>query len=186
METKLTTAELGVLGLLTDGEHSGYDVHQRAARTIGYIWTPAKSQVYKVLPRLVAYGLASRRDVAQATRPDKQLYRITPAGREALRAWVEAVEPAREATRDAVLLKIFFGRLAGAEVVAQHVDALRAHDAALVEVWEQMEQRGIPDPYELATLRYGIARARATLAWAEAVARQLRELRPKSPARAGR
>src|SRR5437763_1767275 len=128
METMLTTTEFAVLGLLVDGERSGYDLSQQAARSVGYIWTPAKSQIYKVLPRLVARGLASRRDVVQAARPDKQLYRITRAGRATLRAWVEKVEPATEANRDAVLLKIFFGELVEPDVVAEHVEALRRHD----------------------------------------------------------
>ena len=186
METKLTTTELAVLGLLADGEQSGYDLHAKAARSVGYIWTPAKSQIYKVLPRLVAHGLASRRDVVQAGRPNKQLYRITRAGRTSLRAWVETVEPATEANRDAVLLKIFFGAIVGPEVVAEHVEALRRHDATLVGEWEEIERLPVADEFRRSTLRYGLARGRATLAWAEDALREIRRLRQKTPARAGR
>jgi DNA-binding PadR family transcriptional regulator len=178
METKLTTTELAVLGLLARGERSGYDLHRSAEGSVGYIWTPAKSQIYKVLPRMVERRLATRRGVVQAARPDKQLYRITRAGRAALRDWVEAVEPATEANRDAVLLKIFFGELARPEVVAEHVAALRRHDAELVAEWEAIEPRvgGPADRYRRQTLRYGLARGRATLAWAEDVLLELRRL----------
>jgi DNA-binding PadR family transcriptional regulator len=186
METKLTTTELAVLGLLADGEHSGYDLHAKAARGVGYIWTPAKSQIYKVLPRLVKRGLVSRRDVAQAARPDKQLYRMTNAGRAALREWIETVEAATEGTRDAVLLKIFFGALVGAEVTAHHVEALRDHDASLLVEWEEIDRQPVVDPIRRSTLKYGLARARATIEWAEASLAELRKLSPKPRARAGR
>ena len=186
METRLTTTELAVLGLLADGERSGYDLHAKAARGVGYIWTPAKSQIYKVLPRLVARGLVSRRDVAQIARPDKQLYRMTRAGRTTLREWVETVEPATEANRDAVLLKIFFGALVGPEVVARHVAALRDHDARLVTEWEEINGQPAVDPFRRSTLKYGLARGSATLAWAEAALAELRALSSKQPARAGR
>lgn len=186
METTLTTTELAVLGLLAEDERSGYDLHAKAARGVGYIWTPAKSQIYKVLPRLVARGLAARRVVAQPTRPDKQLYRITRAGRASLRAWLETVEPATEASRDAVLLKIFFGSLAGPDVVAEHVEALRAHDARLVAEWEELDRQPVVDPFRRSTLKYGLARGRATLAWAEAALAELRGLSSPEPARGGR
>ena len=176
----MTTTEFAVLGLLRFGERSGYDLHRRASGSVGYIWTPAKSQIYKILPRLVERGLATRRDVAQAARPDKQLYRITRAGRAALAEWIELVEPVTEANRDAVLLKIFFGEFAGPEVVAEHVAALRRHDAGLVEEWEAIEQRLRGDRaarYRRYTLEYGLARGRATLAWADEVLRELERLR---------
>ncbi|MGB2952949.1 MAG: PadR family transcriptional regulator [Gaiellaceae bacterium] len=176
METKLTTTELAVLGLLARGERSGYDLHRSAERSVGYIWTPAKSQIYKVLPRLVSHGLATRRDVVQTARPDKQLYRITRSGRAALREWVEIVEPATETNRDAVLLKIFFGELTRPSVVAEHVEALRRHDTKLVEEWEAIEPRLTASPadrHRYSTLRYGLARGRATLNWADEVLREL-------------
>jgi DNA-binding PadR family transcriptional regulator len=181
METSLTTTELAVLGLLSEGERSGYDLHRSAEASVGYIWTPAKSQIYKVLPQLVRRGLATRRGVVQAARPDKQLYRITTDGRAALRAWLETVEPVTAANRDAVLLKIFFGDLVEHDIVAQYVEELRRHDAKLVGEWEEIERRGPDSRHRRYTLRYGLARGRATLAWAEEV---LLELRSASPVRA--
>ena len=40
------------------------------------VWTPSRSQIYKVLPRLVANGLARVREVEQRGRPDKALYEV--------------------------------------------------------------------------------------------------------------
>ena len=94
METDLEpgTTVVAVLGLLAFGERSGYDLSRVAAESIGYMWAPSRSQIYKVLPRLVEWGLATSRPVAQERRPDKQLYRLSEAGQARLAAWVGQVE----------------------------------------------------------------------------------------------
>ena len=56
-----TRTELAVLGLLAwSGEASGYELHKRAVRSVGFIWAPARSQLYAVLKRLEADGLIER------------------------------------------------------------------------------------------------------------------------------
>src|SRR5918992_247670 len=108
---ELTATEYAVLGLLTRGEKSGYDLRKSAERSVGYFWTPAKSRIYAILPRLVDAGLVRRRDVAQSGRPNKQVYRLTRTGVEALRHWVaeQPLEP--ETSRNSLLVKMFFGDL---------------------------------------------------------------------------
>src|SRR6266581_9576139 len=104
---RLTTTEAAVLALLAiEGERSGYDLAKLVEKAIAHVWSPARSGLYAVLPRLVEAGLATRRVVAQSTRPDKQLYRITRDGRRALAAWLETVEPG---ARDTFFLKLFVG-----------------------------------------------------------------------------
>src|SRR6478736_174107 len=85
----LTTTDAAILGVLSWGPMSGYDVKKTVDSSVGYVWGPAKSAIYAVLPRLVEDGLATARKVAQSQRPDKVVYRITKAGREALRSWIE-------------------------------------------------------------------------------------------------
>src|SRR5215216_4289026 len=93
-ERTLTTTEAAVLALLAiEGERSGYDLLKLVSKAIAYIWAPARSQLYTVLPRLARDGLAEQRRVVQTTRPDKLLYRISPAGRDALTRWLETPEP---------------------------------------------------------------------------------------------
>ncbi len=89
-----TLTERAVLGLLTLGERSGYDLLKTIEQSVGFFWTPAKSQLYALLPRLVVRGLLKARRVEQDKRPAKTLYRITPAGRGALRKGLEQASPA--------------------------------------------------------------------------------------------
>ena len=52
MIAPLSDTEYAVLGLLTFGERSGYELDKLAGRSIGYFWRPAKSKIYAILPRL--------------------------------------------------------------------------------------------------------------------------------------
>ena len=53
----LTTSEAAVLALLAlGGEGSGYELTKRVGRAIAHVWAPARSQLYALLPRLVADG----------------------------------------------------------------------------------------------------------------------------------
>ena len=97
------------------GERSGYELHQLAGRTVGFIWKPARSQLYAVLKRLAADGLITGRHVEQADRPDKRIFSITDAGLATLRDWLDQVEPIEPEDRDGVLLKLFFGELGDPE-----------------------------------------------------------------------
>lgn len=102
-QKSLTATECAVLGLLTRGPKSGYDLKKAT-----------------VLPRLVEAGYVKSRRVAQSQRPDKQVYRITARGREALREWIEWTPAERPPDRNPLLLKLFFGELGSTEsLVAQ-------------------------------------------------------------------
>ena len=169
----LTTTEAALLGLLSHhGELAGYDLNRYVQLGVGYIWGPAKSRIYAVLPRLVERGLATRRGVVQAARPDKQLHRITRAGEHALRAWLERYDP----DSDPFLLRIFFGRLLAPEVLRGHVERHREQARERLAEYREIEERiaGRPqDRYGYLTLRWGIAAEQAKLAWAEETLREL-------------
>ena len=108
---RLTPTEYAVLGLLTFGERSGYDLRKLADHSVGYFWTPAKSRIYATLPRLVDAGLVTRREIVQSGKPDKQLYRLTAAGEAALREWIAESPTEPDVNRNTLLVRVFFGDL---------------------------------------------------------------------------
>ena len=170
--TGLTDTEYAVLGLLTHGARSGYDIAQAAKRTVGYFWTPARSQIYAVLPRLVEAGLASRREVPQSTRPDKHVYRITKRGREELLRWLADPHVDPDANRYPLLLKLFFGLHADPGTVRAMVEQRRGEADAKLGAFEQLEHElegSEEDFYGYLTLLYGLELQRATIRWAETV-----------------
>jgi PadR family transcriptional regulator, regulatory protein AphA len=171
----LSTTEFAILGLLAAGEHSGYDLKKAAEAGIGYVWTAAKSQVYAVLPRLVAGGYATAKHVRQERLPDKQVYRITPRGEEAFLAWLE--EPVDYySPRSPFLLKVFFGSRMSRDALAAHVRRKREAAAEELAEYREIEKRIKDDErsyFGYATLRWGIAQARAWIRWADGLLEEL-------------
>ena len=171
----LTTTEAAVLALLAiEGENSGYDLLKYVSKAIGYVWAPAKSQLYALLPRLVRDGLAQSRKVAQPDRPDKTLYKISAEGRRALRAWLETVDPT---DRDAFHLRLFVGKLTSDDVLVRQVEAFRERLVAWLDELRSIEPtntRERADFYHYFLLRYGIQHAELQLEWADWVLRELR------------
>ena len=177
---ELTATEYAVLGLLTRGEKSGYDLRKAAEGSVGYFWTPAKSRIYAILPRLVEAGLVRRRDVAQSGRPDKQLYRLTPKGEEALRHWVGQADLEPETSRNTLLVKVFFGDLAEPEQMLEQIRQRRGEVEQLKAELEAIEARGRDDLYPHLTRLYGLEYAKAIIRWAKAAERELSALGVKA------
>ncbi len=173
--TRLSTTEYAVLGMLFRGEHSGYELKKIAEVGVGYVWTAAKSHVYAVLPGLVRGGYASSRRITQASRPDKQLYRITKKGTAAFREWLE--EPVeKRGARNPFLLKLFFGDQMSREALVGHVERRRAEAVAELAEYREIEQRikGVEENYfGYVTLRWGLAQTRAWIRWADEILREL-------------
>jgi PadR family transcriptional regulator, regulatory protein AphA len=174
----LTTTEHALLGMLARyGESSGYALLRQADEGIGFFWSPAKSHVYEVLPRLAQHDLAQRRVVPQVGKPDKHLWRLTPRGRGALRRWINTPELDPLGNFSVLLLKVFFGDYGDpAAVVAlverfryqltERLSALRGIDAEAMFVAPQALPR--------MTLRLGLVELEAHLGWAEANLPELR------------
>lgn len=165
--TKLTTTEGVILGLLSEHDRSGYDLLKRAEGSVAHMWAPAKSQLYAVLPRLVESGLASRRTVHQSGRPDKQVYRPTRAGREAVRDWLENALPK---SWDELMLKVFFAELCSREALLRQLDDYAEVQRGFLAEYEAISPE---TRYGALTLGYGLELMPARLRWLEQAKREL-------------
>jgi PadR family transcriptional regulator, regulatory protein AphA len=174
----LSTTEFSVLGLLSHGEHSGYDLKKAAEAGVGYVWTAAKSHIYAVLPRLVEDGHATTRRVAQERRPDKQVYRITRKGEQAFHDWLEEPVEERAGARSPFLLKVFFGGKMSKEALVAHVERKREEAVRELAEYREIEERIRDDDrsyFGYVTLRWGLAQAEAWVRWADEILRELAE-----------
>jgi DNA-binding PadR family transcriptional regulator len=165
--TSLTTTEGVVLGLLCEEERSGYDLLKRAEGSVAHMWAPAKSQLYAVLPRLVEAGLASRRTVRQSARPDKQVYRVTRAGRAAVRDWLETAPPK---SWDELMLKVFFAALCSREALLRQLDDYGDVQRDFLAEYEAITPA---TRFGAVTLEYGLELMPARLRWIERAKREL-------------
>jgi len=173
MGVKISATDAALLGLLTRGELSGYDLQRAADANGGLFWAPAKSRIYAVLPQLVARGFATSREVVQTGRPNKQLYRLTKAGRAALQTWLEE-PPVFEPERVPILLKLYFGDLLDPEILIEHIRVVRAEATSLKRRLEaQPAEVRAESVFADLTVRHGLEWARAMIRWAASAEQEL-------------
>lgn len=81
---------LPLLALLAKEPAHGYELKLALEQTFGGAYPPPNiGQIYVTLNRLERDGLVRGQDVAQERRPNKRVYELTEAGREAVGSWVE-------------------------------------------------------------------------------------------------
>jgi DNA-binding PadR family transcriptional regulator len=115
-----------VLALLAGGASHGYELKASFERAVGPQWGKLNiGHVYQVLDRLEREGFVLKRVVRQEDRPDKSVYRLTPAGRDELERWLEAPFVREGGYRDDFFLKLFAGSQLGPEALASVVRVQR-------------------------------------------------------------
>jgi PadR family transcriptional regulator, regulatory protein AphA len=88
MPPKLSPTSYAVLGLLSSGPFSAYELTKHMKRSaLAELWPRTEASIYKEPKVLVAHGLATATGDATGARP-RTVYTITPAGRRALQAWL--------------------------------------------------------------------------------------------------
>jgi DNA-binding PadR family transcriptional regulator len=102
-----------LLALLAKEQAHGYELKLALEQTFGQAYpSPNIGQIYVTLKRLEQDGLVRSQDVEQTTRPNKRVYELTPAGREALQSWAD--EPSEgPRVRDEFFIKLILAPMAG-------------------------------------------------------------------------
>ena len=100
-----------ILGLLLDGPMSLYDVQKRFASGLAHFYSASSGSIERALRQIVADAHATTTDDPHSTRR-RRLYRISPAGVAAWRAWMHAPTARGADAETTVLAKVFLlGRL---------------------------------------------------------------------------
>src|SRR3954467_311084 len=109
MSARPTNTSYAILGLLSFARMSGYDLAAVPQRSIAGFWPIARTQVSAELARLVELGLATGSAAERSGGPAKTIYELTPAGEEALDAWLAEPTHQRTRLRAPALLKLLLG-----------------------------------------------------------------------------
>ena len=72
------------LGMLTDGEASGYDLKKEFESSFSHFFAAGYGSIYPALNALARDGLVECRHIPQEGKPDRKVYSITAAGRDHL------------------------------------------------------------------------------------------------------
>jgi DNA-binding PadR family transcriptional regulator len=173
-----------LLGLLTVEPMSGYVLGQAIRESVGFFWNESYGQIYPCLKSLAAEGCVAGKKQKQKSKPDRQIYSITPRGRKRLEEWL-AVEPQPEIPRNELLLKIFFGAQVSEEILAGYVKRMAEREGAILDRLKRTGSDRIatlahyPDaPYWKMAARFGELELEAHLRWAEETLDALRRIAP--------
>lgn len=170
------TAAHAILGLLDldDGSGHGYDLarHFSEGQPLAQVIHLEPGMLYHHLKRLAQAGWATATIEPQGTRPARQVYRITAAGRAELRRWLaEPVAHTRE-IRLEFLIKLYLAErldpALAARLLADQRDTCRRREASLVT---QLAALNDPAPetsdrvFARRVLELRLAQTRAAAAW---------------------
>lgn len=168
-----------ILVCLTDGPTTGYDLAKRFDASVGFFWKAEHQQIYRELAKLRERGFVSGREVVQTDRPNKMVYTLTPAGREALRAWARRPS-VPSTTKDDLLLRLYALDEVDVEPIRTDIMArLEYHGARLARFKRILEKRfasGAKSRSELGMLlglRMGLRYERAVVEWCEEALQEL-------------
>jgi PadR family transcriptional regulator, regulatory protein AphA len=179
---KENKSKYAVLGALSIYPGSGYDIKKLMEQSTSNFWNESYGQIYPILKQLIEEGLATSHAEKQEGKPERYVYTLTERGMEELQGWLtEPVEYAVE--RNELLLKLYFGKHVPVEKNIEHVRTFQQLQMQLLRKYEDIERylrAGVasnPDLlYPLLTLRHGIYRCGALLAWCEETLATLQKL----------
>jgi len=164
-----------ILGVLSMKPGSGYDIKKFCDEGIAYFWNENFGHIYPVLKQMEKDGEISKTAEPAAGKRAKNIYVVTPQGREALVNWLQ--QPTGESpARLELLLKLTFARNIPAPKVIEEMKRIKANHIRRLKEFEGIEARFNANeqtrndpgyPYWLATLHYGIYDAKFRIQWCE-------------------
>jgi PadR family transcriptional regulator AphA len=170
-----------LLGLIESSPMSGYDIKKIVEENIRDFWSESFGNIYPTLQKLVDGKLARKQVERQAGRPDRNVYSITPKGREELLAWLRKPTEERR-VRDVFLARFVFGHLLPAEDNVEQIRRYRDDRQARLAWYREMEAElaehagdSRQNLLEFLALRQGVLMTETRVRWCDEVLTALGE-----------
>ena len=170
-----------ILGLLGVKPMSGYEIKSWIEEYLGFFWNEGWGQIYPALKMLEERSLIAQiaeKATSTETRRPRKVFAITEPGKAYLARYLSAA-PEDTGLRSELLLKVFFGKAAGGDAIARHVEAelakQRAIGACRANLESELDSRsGTPCDggdikYWKYALRFGQMYNRFVQEWCESV-----------------
>jgi PadR family transcriptional regulator AphA len=154
--TGLSSVGKVILGALHGGPRSGYEIKRLVDHSTRLFWAASYGQIYPELRRLEAEGLVVGASEPRGGRA-RRVYRLTPAGADALTDWLTD-DGMEHALRDEALLKLFFADALPPGGAVDVVRAMRKERETRLARLREIEAALPPGAggFRVVVLRYGI------------------------------
>jgi DNA-binding PadR family transcriptional regulator len=160
----LSLAEWVVLAVIAERPTHGFPIAQLTASTgeLGRIWHIPRPVVYRSMTRLAEAGLISEDGLEPGRGPQRTIYAITPAGREAVARWLRQPVAHVRDVRSHLLLKLALLHRGGTDPT----DLLRRQRDVLAPIARAIaDESPSPDDFEATLLAWRRASAAAAIAF---------------------
>jgi DNA-binding PadR family transcriptional regulator len=163
-----------IMTALIEDDLSGLELARDFEISTGFFWNASHQQIYQELRKLAEKGWLNKREVHQRGKPNKIVYGLTRAGREALATWVEG--PTRvQSAKDELLVKLYNLSADNASHLAAEIHRRREQMMQRIYLYEKIRMGLYADAEALPTrrkgvylaLKMGIGQGEQFLAWCD-------------------
>ena len=135
------------LGMLTDGEASGYDLKKNFESSFGHFFAAGYGSIYPALAGLAEQGLVDCEEIPQEGKPDRKVYRITAAGRAQLLEALDKPDPSHKIRSEFLATICFAHLMSPAQIetvlgnriadIERYLDMFDEYEASCMKDWPQ-------------------------------------------------
>ena len=161
-----------ILGMVRLGRRTGYEIKSLVDVSTRFFWAASYGQIYPELKRLEKAGLIEGEEDPSGGR-QRRAYSLTPAGEDALDAWLRSDEPLHFELRHEGLLKLFLSDGLGPSGQAELLARMRAEHLRVGERLRVIEATGAPSGAPGSVLEFGIAYQEFVVDWCARLEREL-------------
>lgn len=170
--SKNSKTRFAVLGMLSMGPASGYDIKKRMSQSTDHFWREGDGSIYPILKQLLDEGVVSCETMnGESDKPKKQ-YTITNDGLHELQDWLND-DDCIATHRIELMLKVFFGWNVNKQVIINHIQRFHLRCIEVLKALEKVQNDNFsvkangPKLYRYLTLKSGIIHAEASKKWCE-------------------
>ena len=173
MSMELTPTGKVILGMLSMGPKSGYEIKGLVDRSTRFFWAASYGQIYPELHRLAEARLIEGSEDPQGERR-RNVYRLTEDGGHVLQEWL-GVPPEVFEMRHEGMLKLFFADALEPHERVQRLRDMEAQHRAKVAALREVEGGASKDPDSSSylVLRFGIEFNEWVVEWCARTASEL-------------
>jgi DNA-binding PadR family transcriptional regulator len=144
-----------IMTALIDDDLSGYELAKDFEASLGFFWRASHQQIYQELHKLADRHWLNKREVNQSGKPNKIVYGLTKAGRDALADWVYG-NTRTQVAKDELLIKLYNLSAENAQHLANEISQRRQQMMKTLYLYEKIRVRHYADPASLPVRHKGV------------------------------
>jgi DNA-binding PadR family transcriptional regulator len=130
------SVKYGLLGMLAKKPQHGYELKRTFEQLTGGFWELNYGQIYQSLDRLSEEGYVNYTVEQEENVPDKKVYAITDAGKQALKEWLSSPEePRPRPLRDELFIRL---AVMSSKDVTPMLELIAQHQSVYLEKMQEL------------------------------------------------